>query len=92
MYVYCACARYATYARLGAPPLRIADRFTGGAHELDGAELADFALLTIANEVDVARAGRLAPAAVEGIRTLVRALGRYSPEAGRRALAELSPP
>jgi hypothetical protein len=92
VYVYCACARAATYARLAETPLRLSDRFTGDTRALGDRDAADFALLTIANELDVVRAGRVGPAVVAAVRELVRALARYAPDAGRVALAELSPP
>jgi hypothetical protein len=89
VYVYCACARSDTYARLGEMPLRVADRFTGGAHVLRGDDAVDFALLTIANELDIVRAGNLAPTTLEAVRGLFAALSRHAPAAGARALEEI---
>ncbi|MCR6488932.1 alpha/beta hydrolase [Amycolatopsis sp. OK19-0408] len=85
---YSACDRKRTYAGLGGTPLPFADRFTGAVTDLAGDDLADFALLTVANELDVARTVPLAPEARRGIRALVTALAGYVPEAAARALAD----
>ncbi|WP_103355820.1 alpha/beta fold hydrolase [Amycolatopsis sp. CA-128772] len=85
---YGACERRTTYARLGAVPLPLTDRFTGEVVALAGEDLAGFALLTIANELDVARTARPAPEVREGIRALVAAMARYAPTAAAHALAD----
>jgi pimeloyl-ACP methyl ester carboxylesterase len=87
---YGACDRRKTYAHLGTVPLALTDRFTGRVVALAGEELADFALLTIANELDVARTANPAPELRDSIRTLVAAMAVYAPAAATRALADPS--
>jgi pimeloyl-ACP methyl ester carboxylesterase len=88
VYRYGACDRSRTYAHLGASPLPLADRFTGDVVDLAGTDLTDFARLTIANELDVARTAPLIPEARRGIRALVAALTAYVPDAAAHALAD----
>ncbi|WP_267242477.1 alpha/beta fold hydrolase [Streptomyces sp. PR69] len=88
VYRYAACDRSKTYARLGATPLPLTDRFTGEVVVLAGADLTDFAVLTIANELDVARTASLTPEARREIRALVAALAGYVPDVAARALAD----
>ena len=90
VYVYGACARRETYARLAELPLVVADRFTGERHELDADDATCFALLTIANELDVLRWAQLDARARMGLRALFRALERHAPAAGAHALAEVA--
>ncbi|MER6799453.1 alpha/beta hydrolase, partial [Amycolatopsis mediterranei] len=85
---YGVCDRSRTYAHLGTTPLPLTDRFTGETVPLAADDLTDFALLTIANELDVARTARLTPEARRGIRTLIAALSVYVPDFGSRALAD----
>ncbi|WP_433714985.1 alpha/beta fold hydrolase [Nocardia sp. CA-084685] len=86
VYRYAACDRTETYACLGTTPLPLTDRFTGDTIDLTTNELTDFALLTIANELDVARHATLTPEARRGIRALVQALSTYVPAAAAQAL------
>ncbi|MFR9749509.1 alpha/beta fold hydrolase [Nocardia sp. 004] len=90
VYRYAACDRNQTYARLGATPLLLTDRFTGELVALAAADLADFALLTIANELDIARTARLTSEARRDIRALVTALASYVPDVAVRALTDPS--
>ena len=83
VYLYGACDRARTYPELGRNPLPMADRFTDATRPLDGADLRDFAVLSIVNELDVARHARL-----PGIRDLVAALAPYAPAEAARALAD----
>jgi hypothetical protein len=53
VYRYAACDRAATWAELPARR-RLHDRFTGEEETLTGAEVRDFADLTLVNEIDVA--------------------------------------
>ncbi|MEV6907520.1 alpha/beta hydrolase [Amycolatopsis sp. NPDC051071] len=88
VYHYGACDRARTYRELGNRPLPVTDRFTGEPTSLQGAELHDFAVLTIANELDVARHARLPKPAVEQLRNLFTALKSYAPDEAALALAE----
>jgi hypothetical protein len=75
---------------VGTTPLPLTSRFTGETVPLAGADLADFALLTVTNELDVARHAPLDHGARGGIRDLVTALATYVPDAAARALADPS--
>jgi hypothetical protein len=87
VYLYDACDRKATYAHLGEDPLPLTDRFTGEVVALAGADLTDFALLTVTNELDVLRHAVLDQPARTGLRDLFTALHPYVPDAASRALA-----
>jgi len=91
VYRYGACDRAATYPGLGGATVAFTDRFTGAVEEIGGAEMEAFALLTVANELDVVRAGALGPDVVAEIASLVERLALYAPEAAARALAEIRP-
>jgi hypothetical protein len=88
VYLYDACDRKATYRHLGADPLPLTNRFTGEIVRLGGEDLTDFALLTITNELDVARHAALDDTARQGLRNLIDALAAYVPEASAKALAD----
>ncbi|MBE8523084.1 alpha/beta fold hydrolase [Amycolatopsis sp. H6(2020)] len=92
VYLYGACDRSKTYAHLGTTPLPLTDRFTGEVVSLAADDLADFALLTIANELDLARTAALTSETRSAIRALIAALGAYIPDVTSRALADLSAP
>ncbi|MFC7303863.1 DUF6817 domain-containing protein [Streptomyces monticola] len=55
VYFYASCDRRATYPVLTAPDMRLRDRFTGRSHTPTLQEKRDFAELTAANELDIAR-------------------------------------
>ena len=88
VYLYGACDRVRTYRELGQQPLPVVDRLTGRSRTLHGAQLRDFAVLTIANELDVVRHTRLPAPALRKIRDIVAALARYAPNEAARALAD----
>ncbi|MET9284790.1 alpha/beta fold hydrolase [Nocardia beijingensis] len=88
VYLYGACDRKRTYRELGRRPLPVTDRFSGGTKTIGGTDLRDFAVLTIANELDVARHARLAPSMRSDIRDLVAALAAYAPVEAEIALAD----
>ncbi|MFE1596175.1 alpha/beta fold hydrolase [Nocardia sp. NPDC058705] len=88
VYLYGGCDRARTYRDLGRAPLSVVDRFTGVPRPIEGADLHDFAVLTIANELDVARHAQVPPSARSGIRSLVVALASYAPDEAARALAD----
>ncbi|MEV0684852.1 alpha/beta hydrolase [Nocardia sp. NPDC050378] len=88
VYRYGACARTPTYRGLGKPSLRVTDRFTDGSVTITGADLHAFAVLTIANELDVARHARLTPGMRQGIRDLVTAFAHHAPREAAKALAD----
>jgi hypothetical protein len=91
VYLYAACDRAETYPRLGAPRLPLTDRFTGETVDLTGTDRTDFALLTIANELDVANTTALTCEAHQGIRALVDALAVYLPATTRALTTPLAP-
>lgn len=86
VHLYGACDRSNTYRNLGRQPLPVHDRFTGDITPIHEADLVDFAVLTIANELDVARFARLPGTALNEIRRLVAALAAYAPVEAARAL------
>lgn len=88
VYLYGACDRRRTYPELGRRPLPTTDRFTTTSSAIDGADLRDFAVLTIVNELDVARHAALSEKTRRGIRDLVAALAVYAPDEAERALAD----
>lgn len=88
VHVYGMCDRARTYRALGTDPLPVVDRFTGATTWISAAALRDFAVLTIANELDVARHAPLPAPPVEEMRALVRALAAHAPEEAARALAD----
>jgi pimeloyl-ACP methyl ester carboxylesterase len=88
VHLYDVCDRSRTYAHLGKTPLPLTDRFTGETVPLTAGDLTDFAVLTIANELDVARTAALTTETRSGIRTLIAALGAYVPGTSSRALAD----
>ncbi|WP_410677043.1 alpha/beta fold hydrolase [Amycolatopsis sp. cmx-4-68] len=90
VYRYGACDRSKTYAHLGTTPLPLTDRFTGEVVFLGADDLTDFALLTVANELDVARTAPLASETRSAIRALIAELGAYVPDVAGRALADPS--
>jgi pimeloyl-ACP methyl ester carboxylesterase len=90
IYRYDACDRARTYAHLGATPLPLTDRFTGDVVALAATDLTDFALLTIANELDVARNAAPTSETRHDIRALVTALAAYVPDIAAQALTDPS--
>ncbi len=72
------------------PALTLADRFTGGERRLDDSNARAFALITIANELDVVRNANLPAATVGAIARLLAALSPNAPEAAAAALEALS--
>jgi hypothetical protein len=88
VYRYDACDRNRTYPRLRATPLPLTDRFTGDVIALAGDDLTEFALLTIANELDMARTAVLTPKTRNDIQALIAALAACAPDAAARALAD----
>ena len=89
VYRYASCDRAATHPGLGGPTVAFTDRFTGTVDDVGGAEMEAFALLTVANELDVVRAGRLDPEVVAEIASLIERLAPYAPEAAAAALDEI---
>jgi hypothetical protein len=89
VYRYGSCDRTATYSALGGQSVEFTDRFTGAVELVTDAELERFALLSIANELDIVRVGKLGPSAVEAVTDLVERLAPYAPEVAARVLTEL---
>jgi hypothetical protein len=88
VYQYCACDRAALPVSWRLPPCVVRDRFTRAAIELVEREVVDFAVLTIANELDVVRHGSLPTDAIKEIGALIRGLAAQAPGAATRALAD----
>lgn len=88
VYRYASCDRSATYAALGPPTVAFTDRFRGVTGPLDAAGMEEFALLTVANELELARRGIFDAALVGRIGELFDALAPYTPHAAPAA-AEL---
>ncbi len=88
VHVYGGCDRSRTYPALGTEPLPVVDRYTGAATAISGADLRNFAVLTIVNELDVARHAPLPTSTVAQIRVLVAALAAHAPDEAARALAD----
>jgi pimeloyl-ACP methyl ester carboxylesterase len=86
VYLYGACDRGRTYPLLGEHPLPMTDRFTSTVTAIDGALLHDFAVLTIANELDVARHAQLPASTLRGIQTLFDRLASYAPDEAAQAM------
>jgi pimeloyl-ACP methyl ester carboxylesterase len=86
VYLYGACDRSHTYRDLGRRPLPVRDRFTGDTTPIQEADLVDFAVLTIANELDVARFAHLPDTTIDEIRRLIAALAAYAPVEAALAL------
>jgi len=91
VYRYASCDRDATYAALGPAPVRFTDRFAGTADLVDDAVLGPFATLTIANELDLVRAGAFDRESMAAIARLFTKLAPSAPAAAERALDELRP-
>ncbi|WP_278262083.1 alpha/beta hydrolase [Nocardia sp. AG03] len=91
VYHYGACDRAATYPHLGESALPITDRFTGEITPYSGTDLTDFAVLTIANELDVLQHAALAPEAARSLRTLIDRCAAYLPDSAARTLDSLLP-
>jgi hypothetical protein len=85
VYRYCSCDRAATHHCLGADPVPFADRFTGETVPVVREELRDFAVLTVANEVDVTAHAGLLPADRRALRALTRSVADLLPDAARIA-------
>jgi hypothetical protein len=90
VYLYAACDRARTQSNLGTSPLVLVDRFTGGERPLDQEEARTFALVTIANELDVVRHAGLPPEVLSAIRALFGALSLHAPEPAEWAREELA--
>jgi pimeloyl-ACP methyl ester carboxylesterase len=88
VHVYGVCDRSRTYRTLHTDQRQVFDRFTGGATAINGADMRDFAVLTIANELDVARHATLPAPSVRQIRVLVAALAAHAPDPAAHALAD----
>lgn len=89
VYRYGACDRAAVYPGLDHRPWTMVDRFTGAATALEPAEASAFAVMTIANELDITRHATLRPDERAGIVTLIRRLAPDAPGPAALALAEL---
>lgn len=80
---YGRCDRAATYPGLRGDPVRLVDRRTGRATLVDRADLRGFALLTVANELDVLEHGPPGPDDHRAVAALVDKLDDLLPPVAR---------
>ena len=85
---YAACDRAQTYPSLAGDTVAFVDRFTGATTPTPRPALRAFAALTVANELDVADHGALAPADREALRRLVGDLDDLLTPAARADAAQ----
>jgi pimeloyl-ACP methyl ester carboxylesterase len=90
IYDYCACDRSHLYAQLGASSLTLRDRWNGAERSLSAEDLTDFALLTLANELDVALHEPPDSALAGAIGGLIRRLEPYCPTQSAHAFRRLN--
>jgi hypothetical protein len=86
---YGSCDRDRTYPGLGSVKTTFTDRFTGTTEEVGGDDLRAFALVTIANELDLVRLGAFDDDTTRSIATLFKRLATYAPVQAGLALAEM---
>jgi hypothetical protein len=89
VYRYAACDRRAVYPQFGGDPVWFVDRFTGEHTVVDDVFLERFAVLTAANELDLALRGVFDAATVASLDELFASLEPYAPRplaAARRGL------
>jgi hypothetical protein len=89
VYRYCSCDRSATYAALASPPVLFTDRYAGSSCVLDDDEMHAFAIITIANELDLVREGAFDLPVVVAIDSLFSGLAPYASTAAEVAWAEI---
>jgi hypothetical protein len=90
VYEYGSCDRRATYPALGSDSVAFVDRFTGATTKMRSDDLRGFAVISIANELDIVRAVAFDEESAAGIRRLCAALAPHAPAAARVALKELA--
>lgn len=90
VYEYCSCDRRATYPALGADPVAFVDRFTRATTKVRSDDLRAFAVISIANELDIVRAVEFDAKSAVGIRELCTKLAPHAPAAARVAQQELA--
>jgi hypothetical protein len=88
VYQYCSCDRQATYPAFGSDPIAFVDRFTGATSVVGAPDLEPFAVITLANELDIARARAFETRSVDGLHELCAALAPYVPTEARVAREE----
>lgn len=88
VHLYGMCDRSRTYPALATDRACVVDRLTGDVTAISGADVRDFAVLTIANELDVARHAWLPASTVAAIRALIAVLAPHAPDEAARALAD----
>jgi hypothetical protein len=86
---YGACDRDATYPGLGSVKATFTDRFTGTTEVVGGDDLRAFAMVTIANELDLVRLRAFDDDATRAIAHLFMRLATYAPVQAGLALAEM---
>ncbi|QXC59639.1 hypothetical protein KSP35_14745 [Aquihabitans sp. G128] len=86
---YGSCDRAATYPTLATAEPAFTDRFAGAVVELDADGWRSFALVSLANELDIVRHGDLAPEALHAIATFFERLAPFALDEAEAALAEV---
>jgi hypothetical protein len=89
VYRYCSCDRAATDATLSSPPVVFTDRFEGREVAIGDDEWHAFAVITIANELDLVRVAAFDSAIVAEIDALFGGLAPIAPEAAAAARSEV---
>ena len=90
VYRYGACDREATYPGLGSVKATFTDRFTGSLEVVSGDALRAFALVTIANELDLVRLDAFDDGTTRSIAHLFKRLATYAPVEAGHALGEMA--
>ena len=89
VYRYGACDRDRTYPGLGPVKVTFADRFTGTSEVIGGDALRAFALVTIANELDLVRLRAFDDETTRRVADLFKHLATYAPVQAGLALGEM---
>jgi hypothetical protein len=89
VYRYCSCDRAATYAALDRVPAVFTDRYDASSAVLGADDMHAFAIITIANELDLVRKAAFDVATVLTIDRLFAGLAPYAPDAATIARAEI---
>ena len=89
VYLYGSCDRGVTHPALGAPAVPFRDRFDGSRFVATPTQMAGFALVTVANELDLVRRGALDEEWRDDVADLFDRLVPYAGDRARAAAAEV---